>query len=609
VNDRVPHIIRPNKSGAAPQKWVVLDTETLPVQLEVHRWQHVFRLGVAAFWSRERESKLEVLDFKRYGDGSRLVEAVAAFPKSKERIGVVAHNLDYDAQVLDIHCRLRSEGFRLTKATIDRGKWVQQWRRGGKSFEGPSRTLLWIDLGNFFPIPLRELASWLGMTKWPMPDFDSPDEDWYRYCEQDVRIELQALKEWLAFCDQNDLGYFAPTIAGQAFNAFRHRFMQHQIYVHVHPDVQEIEAASYFGGRCQEFFRGRAPKRKYAHVDVNSMYAAVMFEYEFPVKQVGHFGPMTVDSLQRLTESNAVIARVHINTDIPAFPFRSSPRTLYPIGMFPTTLATPEVLLALEYGYIHSVQEVVSYSTAPIFRAYVDHFWNHRLAAKMQGDTWASKNDKAFLTSLYGKFGQRIVTSELIGTGLDRRDEIWAEYDADDGAWYEYRSLAGRLERRVRKVYGRDTLIAIPAHVTSYARVKLWRLMLEAGLTNVLYVDTDSLIVHREALDSLWRYVESEALGGLRLVGQSETLYIRAPKWYRFGAKERRAGVSYAAKRIEWDKFEQDDFRNLKWALRHDFSCAAIVEEVQINAPYRNLLPEHSLGHWLEWPRAKEEAN
>jgi len=536
-----------------------------------------------------------------------MVAAIARFPKSKERVGVVAHNMDYDAQVLDIHCRLRDSNYRLTKATIDRGKWIQRWQRGGVGTGEPSRTLLWIDLGNFFPIPLRELAAWLGMSKWIMPDYDAPDEDWYRYCEQDVRIELAALKEWLAFCEENDLGYFAPTIAGQAFNAFRHRFMHHQIYVHVHPDVISLEAAAYFGGRCQEFFRGRAPKRKYVHLDVNSMYAGVMHENDFPVKQVGHYGRVSTASLQAILKTNQVIARVLIRTDVPAFPLRASPKTLYPVGRFETTLATPELQLALEYGYLEQVYEVVSYEKAPIFRDYVTHFWNHRADAKMRGDIWASKNDKGFLTSLYGKFGQRIFTSELMGVGVDRRDEIWTEYDADDGVWYEYRSLAGRVERRVRKVYGRDTLVAIPAHVTSYARVKLWRLMVLAGLNNVFYVDTDSLIVVGEALDRLWDYMEAEALGGLRVIAQSESLYIRAPKWYRFGHKEKRSGVSYSARKLDWDQFEQDDFRNLKWALRHDYPCAAIVEEVKINAPYRNLLAQNSLGHRVQWTTAPEQ--
>lgn len=605
--DRVPHIIQPNKSGAAPQSWIVLDTETMPVRLEEKRWQHVFRLGVSAYWRRERESKEELIEYTRWKEADKLLDSIAALPKAKERIGVAAHNMDYDAQVLDIHCELKNRNYRLTKAIIERGKWVQRWQRGGVGTGESSRTLLWIDLGNFFPIPLRELAAWLGMSKWAMPGFDEPDETWFRYCRHDVEIELAALREWLRFIEENDLGYFAPTIAGQAFNAFRHRFMRDQIYVHVHPDVIALEKESYFGGRCQEFWRGRAPKRMYAHVDVNSNYAAIMREESFPVKQVGHYGRTTAANLGVILQKYAAIAHVRIKTDVPAFPFREKPRTLYPIGSFDTTLCTPELALAIEYGYLEEVHEVVLYERAPIFREYVDHFWNHRIEAKLAGDVYSAKCDKGFLTSLHGKLGQRIVTSELIMIDADRRDEIWAEYDSHDCAWYEYRCIAGRVERRVREVYGRDTLVAIPAHVASYARVKLWRLMVLAGLDNVLYVDTDSLIVKREALDRLWDYIESDSLGGLRLIGESDSLYIRAPKWYRFGRREKRSGLKSSARLVAWDQFEQDDFRNMRWALRHDYPCAAIVEEVKVNAPYRNLLQEHGLGHRVEWMVAKEE--
>jgi len=62
------------------------------------------------------------------------------------------------------------------------------------------------------------------MRKGKMPDFGAPDEEWFAYCENDVRIELAALRTWLEFCEANDLGYFAPTIAGQAFNAFSSPF-------------------------------------------------------------------------------------------------------------------------------------------------------------------------------------------------------------------------------------------------------------------------------------------------------------------------------------------------------------------------------------------------
>jgi len=605
---RVPHIIDGNKSGASPQTWVVVDTETLPIQLDEHRWQHVFRLGVIAIWRRGRETKKDTVEYRRYSKPSDLVHALATLPKSKERVGIVAHNLDYDAQVLDIHTRLRAEHFNLTRAVIEKGKWVQRWQAGGKKEGTPSRTLLLVDLGNFFPFPLRELALRVGMRKGSLPDFDESDEKWFRYCEHDVKIELALLQRWLQFCETNDLGYWAPTIAGQAFNAYRHRFMHYQIFVHVHDDVIGLERAAYYGGRCEPFWRGRAPRQWYAHLDINSNYGGIMYDERLPTKQVGHYGPMSPRALERILETHQACALVTVSTDAPAFPLRTPKGVVYPLGVFSTALASPELALALSYGYVRDVHEVVTYEHSPIFKDYAAFFWNLRLDARGEKDEFMAKVCKQFLAALHGKFGQRIVTSRLIVTGADREDEIWTEYDVEDSEWNEYRSIAGRVEQRVREVNGRDTLVAIPAHIASYARVKLWNLMLGAGISEVFYVDTDSLIVTRKGLDRLRSDIQPHDLGGLRLVNESDQLYIRAPKWYSFGRERKRAGISYAARAIEWDQFEQDRFRSTRWALTHDFAGAAIVEEVKVNAPYHKLLLERQLGHRITGRLASEYA-
>lgn len=608
TRDRVPHIIRGNKSGAGPQTWIVVDTETMPVRLDKSRWQHVFRLGVTATWRRKNASVSRAVEFNRYRDARLLVANLSRSPNARERVGIAAHNMDYDSQVLDLSGRLGDHGYKLTQAIIERGKWMQRWSRGTRTNSDGARTLQVIDLANYFPVPLSELATWLGMRKRPLPDFNASDEVWFRYCENDVRIELAALQAWIAFCDEHDLGYFAPTIAGQAFNAFRHRFMRHQIFVHVHSDVIGIERAAYYGARCQEFFRGRAPLKPYVQLDCNSNYGAIMYENSFPVKQVGHGGACSLSALESHLKTHAVIALVTVHTDVPMFPRRAGPHVTFPIGTFDTVLPTPELQLGIESGYIQSVHEWVSYEQAPIFRDYAAYFWNLRTVARKRGDELTAKIAKRFLATLHGKFGQRIFTSKLLLTGADREDEIWTEYDIEDAAWYEFRSLAGRVEQRVREVNGRDTLIAIPAHVASYARVYLWRWIVAAGFENVLYVDTDSLIVKREALDRLKDCINPEQLGGLRLIDESRLCYIRAPKWYRFGNKVRRAGVSGKAREIDWDQFEQDNFRSSRWALSHRFPHAAIVEEVKISAPYRKLLPKDSLGHWVKWIVAEEQA-
>jgi len=599
---RVPHIIRPNASGAVPQTWIVVDTETIPIRLNESQWHHAFRLGAVAEWRLKRASRNESILRENFTSASALVEWIANRPRARERVGVVAHNLDYDAQVLDFNHRLPELGYKLTRAILEPGKWVQRWQKGTRADGGSSRSLLLVDLGNFFPIPLRELALRLGMRKGKMPAFKDSDEAWLAYCKQDVEIELAALREWLNFCREHELGYFSPTIAGQAFNAFRHRFMHHPIYVHVHADVIGLERAAYYGGRCEPFWRGRAKQVPYTHLDTNSMYGSVMHEESFPIKQNGHYGRMSPRRLEEILAHHQAIALVQVSTDAPVFPVRVNGRGIFPIGTFDTALATPELKLALEYGYLRAVYDVVTYEHAPIFREYADYFWRLRSQAKLRHDEWLSKTAKALLAALHGKFGQRIFTSELILDGAKREDEIWSEYDIEDEVWYEYRSLAGRVERRIREINGRDTLIAIPAHVASYARVKLWRWMNTAGLSNVLYVDTDSLIVNGEGFRRLEEYVNPYTLGGLRVIGKSNLLYIRGPKWYRFGSEDKRAGVPANARALEWDKFEYDKFRKMRWALAHDYSGMAIVQEVKVSAPYRKLLTEHGIGHPIPSP-------
>ena len=594
---RVPHVIRPNASGGMPQTWVVVDTETLPIRLNETQWQHTFRLGCIAEWRLARARKPESLLREDFASPSALVEWIANRPRAKERIGVVAHNLDYDAQILDFNHRLPELGYKLTRAILEPGKWVQRWQKGSRAGGNGARSLLLVDLGNFFPVPLRDLAIRVGMKKGRMPAFDDPDEQWLSYCRQDVEIELAILREWLRFRDEHDLGYFAPTMAGQVFNAFRHRFMHHQIYVHVHADVTALERASYYGGRCQEFWRGRAPRIPYTHVDTNSMYGSVMYDERFPTKQVGHYGSVSTAALGTMLQTHAAIALVRVRTDVPAFPLRRESKIVFPLGEFDTVLATPELKLAIEYGYLRSVSEVVTYEQAPIFREYADYFWKLRQRARRMNDEWTSKTAKQFLAALHGKFGQRIFTSELIALDSRQEDEIWTEYDIDDESWYEYRALAGRVERRIREINGRDTLIAIPSHVTSYARVKLWRWMIEAGLEHIMYVDTDSLIVKREGFRRIADDVNTDALGGLRVIGKTNLLYIRGPKWYRFGSENKRAGIPHNARSLEWDKFEYDKFRKMRWALAHKYSGVTIVEEVKVGAPYRKLLTQHGIGH------------
>jgi DNA polymerase type B, organellar and viral len=562
--------------------------------------RHELHQGAAIYWRPERLTRREVVEYWTFNAcGSLLTTAISTL-RSKERLAVVAHGMDFAAQVLDVHCELRHSGFHPTRVVIERGKWQQRWREGVDREHAGTRAMLWLDLQNFLPAPLREIARWLSL---PYPNEAENDVSWLNTPEGTkwrCMVTWRALQAWQDFRSRFDLGYFSPTLAGQAFNAYRHRFMSHKIYVHVHDDVLSLEKEALYGGRVEVFFKGRAPKGDYVQVDKSSFYGSVMRGNLFPVKQAGHARRIGVQRLVDLVERFAVVARVELATELPRYPKRTDTSVIYPIGRFRTTLCTPEIRAALAEGAITKVEEVVTYEQAPIFDEFVDFFWDLRLRASRTDDRIIAEIGKRFLTAVFGKFGQKVWLSRLIREGLQVPDRIWREYDWQDSMDYEYRLVGGRMERSEREMMGRDTLLAIPAHVTSYGRVELWRLIETAGLEHVYYCDTDSLIVSRPGFVRLGREYARETLGGLRLTGNSSHLFIRAPKWYIFGDKTRRAGVPSDAYETAWNVFDGTERRSMRWSLSHDNPCSAVTETVRVIGPLTERIPTGQIGQRVE---------
>jgi hypothetical protein len=507
--------------------------------------------------------------------------------------------MDYVAQVLDVHAELRSCGYRPTRVIIEKGKWQQRWKEGRDKEHDGSRSMLWLDLQNFYPTSLRLIARWLSL---PYPCEADVDESWLQTREGSqwrCTVTLRALQQWLDFRNRFDLGYFSATLAGQAFNAYRHRFMTTPIYVHCHADVEQIETEAHYGGRIEARFLGRAPKGDYAQVDVTSFYASVMHGNRFPTKQIGHSRRIGLRNLRDLADNYCVIARVELATESPAYPRREGGSVHFPIGRFSTTLCTPEIQQAFRRGDIARCDEVVVYESAPIFDVYVEFFWDLRQRAQRVGDELSAQIAKRFLTAVFGKFGQRIWLQKLIRDDAIGDDRIWREFDWQDDMEYEYRLIAGRLERSVRDVLGRDSLVAIPAHVTSYGRVALWELMEKAGREHVYYVDTDSLIGSRIILQNLGDKFANKQLGGLRLVKSSSHLFIRGPKWYVFGDKVARAGVPENAREVAWNVFDGEQTQSMKYHLSHDSLRGAIVEGVRIVGPLTERLSLREQGRFV----------
>jgi len=109
---------------------------------------------------------------------------------------------------------------------------------------------------------------------------------------------------------------------------------------------------------------------------------------------------------------------------------------------------------------------------------------------------------------------------------------------------------------------------AISAHVTAYARLHLWKLMVLAGRGNVFYSDTDGFITNRQGYENCQSMIHPHKSGHLKIERQAETLTIWRRKGYQFGDDRVICGIRKNAKELDNLVFEQDQFLGIPGAIR-----------------------------------------
>ncbi|MER3448178.1 MAG: hypothetical protein C4291_15765, partial [Candidatus Dadabacteria bacterium] len=215
---------------------------------------------------------------------------------------------------------------------------------------------------------------------------------------------------------------------------------------------------------------------------------------------------------------------------------------VYDQGSFCTVLAGPELRDALRRGYVARVYRLGVYDVAEIFKSYVEELYGYRLVAKWGGDKFNDLFYKLLLNSLYGKFAQKNPKwVEDVNLEVELNSYAWLKRG---GELIMARNIGGRKEYLAGKEPVWHYMPAIASFVTSYARAYLNRLFDIAGIDNVYYSDTDSLIVNEEGYERLKEHIDSVRLGALKVEDEAEELEIIAKKNYRLGDTVKRAGIS-----------------------------------------------------------------
>lgn len=513
---------------------------------------------------------------------------IASMPK-KSRVIVFANNWQYDAMLLQVHALSSVLGWRCVRFGVDTGRFIIDYRIC-------DITICLRDVYQYWGTSVGELGDALGIAKLEMPDPSAPWDAWIAYCARDVDIILRAMLAYLRFIVEHNLGNFQRTTPAQAFEAFTHRFMRHRILIHDRARWLEAERRAYHGGRSECFRIGRYEGDFY-RLDVNSLYPFVMHGNRFPIVPVESLREPSLAELERLCEKWCVIVECLVDTNEACYPIVINKRLCFPVGQFEATLTTPEVRYALERGHIVRAFRAYLYDGAEVFSDYVSYFYTLRLRYKKEGNRVYARMCKLFLNALYGKFGEKPARWDLLENPdiVEMPEFQRVYYLDDDNKLHTYMRIGGSVFEMREEGETSRSFPAIAAHVTAYGRMRLWGLMLKAGLEHVYYVDTDSLFVDREGFERLSDVIDDDRLGYLKVEARASEFEIYTVKDYRFGEERKAKGVRKGAL-VEGDTVKQVQFRRWLPLVRKGVYDAIIVEnkEKRISHNYLkgNVLPD-----------------
>lgn len=457
-------------------------------------------------------------------------------------------------------------------------------------FYGPKFQLHLVDSKNYGGLSFEEIAEGVGDKVISTPALDATPKKWESWIESRVktlRKHFVGLANWWR---DNDYGVWRHTSASLSMAAFRHRFNKAKLLVHNCSEALKLEREALAGGQFLNFRIGyfygeplehaeaydRAKRNKLLihqgdvyHLDVNSLYPAMMKAHQMPVELVAWKPKASLQDWESWSKTLLCIARVKVRTEENIYPFWHEGSRYWATGEFDTTLFGPELRRAAESGEIVSWDLIAAYYPGKPFASFVDHFWSERIKAREEKNYAADQFSKLILNSLFGKFGQMAQDwKESHYPDPPKRWGSFVQIDAANGQIRDYRAIGGFVQVKEARRESHESMPAIAAAITCYGRERMRLLRSIARAENLVYQGCDSLHVTRDGFQRLRDEVgfSSEDLGGLRFVGCYASAHYRGPSDYTTDFKHTISGIKKTAEsedEFSFSQFEDPSLRKI----------------------------------------------
>lgn len=549
---RRAHWVPENKVTRIPRHFIYLDAEATQQPARIGVVQS-FRLAVAMSERRRNHHTDEtVREWCETLDVETLWDWVDLRCKVRERTVLVAHKLDYDMRITDAVRQLVERGWECVTLRLDSAQVFAHFRCRGRS-------LMLVDSLSWLNAGLEKLAPMVGMSKLDLPAWNDSDEAWFARCRRDVEILAECYGTLMRWVRTDDLGNWKPTGAGQAWAAYRHRFMRTRILVHEDDDARTAEREAAWAGRCEAWRHGRLVGGPWTEWDYTTAYARIGVECEVPVQLLGEQSYAQTRRSFGEVPHRALLTECVVRTEVPTVPARNDGHVLWPIGEFRSTLWDHEIAMAVEHGAHVAPMRTWVYKTAPALRPFCE--WVLSLVEDRTDETHALVRmaAKHWSRALIGRFGSRWASWEDIGTA--DHDSLELGYVIGPGVTepFRYMQVGRRIMRQGATEDAPDAVPAIMSWVMAEARCRLWRAAQVAGVEHVAYMDTDSLLVDPEGTSRLTR----AALSGFRVKSVWDTGVVHGPRQIELHGVLRAAGIPRGAVKVAPDTWIADTWEQI----------------------------------------------
>lgn len=551
-HDAPAHYVRHNQVTRVPRAFIYLDSEAM--QREERGGQvQTFRLAVAAvdrrYHHRDGWRDREWATFLTIGECWDWIESQC---HAKARTILVAHKLDYDLRITDAFTELVARGWELKGIRLNTTQAWAQWKHG-------TRTLVMVDSLSWVNIGLAKVGTMLNIPKLDLPEWDDTNEAWLARCTRDVEILATMYRTLVDWVRSDDLGNWKATGAGQAFAAYRHRFMSHRLLVHDDDDARAAERKAGWTGRCEAWRWGKLQGSPFTEWDYSAAYARIGAECAVPIRLAGELRGGSLSRLDEGAKGYAVLAQCDVTTSVPTVPANLGDRIVWPIGSFSTTLWDTEIALARERGATVTPTRGWAYRTAPAVADFCQ--WCLAILDAPEGEINPIVRTavKHWSRALIGRFGSRYSTWEEYGRMPDNDVALGLANDPDTGEVWKALQLGTKLLRQTAEFDSADAVPSVMTWVMAEARRRLWYAAEAAGLDNVAYLDTDSLLVDRVGHERLG----AANLPGFRVKGQWRNVEVLGPRQLILSGELRASGVPRGAHRVDDQTWEGDVWSGL----------------------------------------------